>query len=294
MKDYRYMKHYRIDKTRNIGNVIFVVEGGRPESGGTELRLLKKIFAEILDYEVQELRRGCDEFIGHGQSSQFHVFALNLPKNQLTELNEESIDELFCRLKEEFGIKPEDCPIFFIYDRDVLSYHRNELRGKYVKRYTDPYGNEKGDQGQLLLSYPAVESFLLSCIRENTCKYTACMGRDVKTLLRNAMCYEESDIDNLHQRTVDLAFSEDESEAEKRLIHSISEMDMGLDFIGAGEYDLDNLGPTMLSVYDAQQQKYNAENTFTVLSLIGMALLELGIIVECDEDERAFEADQKS
>ena len=31
MKDCRYMKHYRIDKTKNIGNVIFVVEGGRPE-----------------------------------------------------------------------------------------------------------------------------------------------------------------------------------------------------------------------------------------------------------------------
>lgn len=39
---YQYMKKYRIDKTKNIGNVIFVVEGGRPETGGTELRLLKK------------------------------------------------------------------------------------------------------------------------------------------------------------------------------------------------------------------------------------------------------------
>lgn len=279
------MKHYRIDKTKNIGNVIFVVEGGRPESGGTELRLLKKIFAEILDYEVQELRRGCEEFIGHGKNSQFHVFALNLPKNQLTELNEESIDELFCRVKEEFSVKPEDCPIFFLYDRDVLSYHRNELRGKYVKKYTDPYGNENGDQGQLLLSYPAVESFLLSSICDNTCMQTAPMGRDAKRLLRNAICHEELEIDNLHQRTVNLVFSDDVFEAEERLIHSINEMDTGLDLIGVGTYDLDNLGPTMLNVYDAQQQKYNSDNTFTVLSLIGMALLELGVIVECDEYE---------
>ncbi|SEF39938.1 hypothetical protein SAMN04487934_10118 [Eubacterium ruminantium] len=36
------MKKYSLDKTKNIGNVIFVVEGGRPETGGTELRLLKK------------------------------------------------------------------------------------------------------------------------------------------------------------------------------------------------------------------------------------------------------------
>ena len=50
------MKKYKIDKSKNIGNVIFVVEGGRPEKGGTELRLLKRIFSDILEYEVQELR----------------------------------------------------------------------------------------------------------------------------------------------------------------------------------------------------------------------------------------------
>lgn len=42
------MNNYKIDKSKNIGNVIFVVEGGRPDTGGTELRLLKKIFADIL------------------------------------------------------------------------------------------------------------------------------------------------------------------------------------------------------------------------------------------------------
>jgi len=94
------MKRYRIDKKKNIGNVIFVVEGGKSDTGGTELRLLKKIFADVLGYEVQELRRGCDEFIAHGAVSQFHIFALNLPKNQLTQLNEDSIDKLFSRLME--------------------------------------------------------------------------------------------------------------------------------------------------------------------------------------------------
>jgi hypothetical protein len=96
------MKKFKIDKAKNIGNVIFVVEGGRSETGGTELRLLKKIFGDILEYEVQELRRGSDEFIGHGKNPQFRVFALNLPKNQLTQLTEESIDELSCNRKLSF------------------------------------------------------------------------------------------------------------------------------------------------------------------------------------------------
>ena len=279
------MKKYRIDRTKNIGNVIFVVEGGRPETGGTELRLLKKIFADILEYEVHELRRGCDEFIGYGINPQFRVFALNLPKNQLTQLTEESIDELFCRLIEDFGIKPEDCPIFYLYDRDVLSYKKNELRGKYVKKYTDPYGTDSGDQGQLLLSYPAIESYLLSCLEDDTFKMSSLLGQDAKVMLINKICPNNCvDKTDIHLKTVDLVFSENKSESEKRLIHSINEMDNGLKAIGITSYDLDNLSSTLLDVYDYQQQKYIDENAFSFLSLVGMALLELGVISECDAE----------
>lgn len=279
------MKKYRIDKTKNIGNVIFVVEGGRPETGGIELRLLKKIFADILEYEVQELRRGSEEFIGYGKNPLFRVFALNLPKNQLTQLTEDAIDELFCRLREEFGIKPEDCPIFYLYDRDVLSYKRNELRGRYVKKYTDPYGTDDGDQGQLLLSYPAIESYLLSCIKDDTIKMSFLLGKEAKTALRHEICPTncEEKID-VHLKTVDLVFSEEAAEAEKRLLHSIIEMNNGLKTMGVHTYDLDNLAPTLLEVYDYQQKKYDEDNVFHLLSLVGMALLELGVITECDEE----------
>lgn len=277
------MKKYKIDKSKNIGNVIFVVEGGNPETGGTELRLLKKIFADVLNYEVQELRRGCEEFIGYGNNPQYRVFALNLPKNQLTQLNEDSIDELFRRLREEFKIKPEDCPIFFLYDRDVLSYKRNELRGQYVRKYTDPYGNEYGDQGQLLLSYPAIESYLLSLIQDDVHQESFCLGKDVKPILTNTICPDESDKADIHLKTVDLVLSDDNTEAERRIIHSINEMDKGLEAMSIVDYDLDHLAPTLLDVYDFQQNKYTTENTFSLLSLVGMALLELGIIIEVEE-----------
>ena len=279
------MKRYRIDKNKNIGNVIFIVEGGRKKTGGTELRLLKKIFADILGYEVQELRRGSEEFIGYGCNPQFRVFALNLPKNQLTQLTEDAIDALFCRLREEFGIKPEDCPIFFIYDRDALSYKRNELRGKYVKKYTDPYGNDNGDQGQLLLSYPAVESYLLSCLCDDTFKQSYLLGQEAKADLTNLISdegYEEKT--DIHIKIVDLVFTKETIEAENRLLHSINEMNNGLTTMGISEYDLDNLAPVLLDVYDYQQQRYISENTFSLFSFVGMALLELGVIVECDDD----------
>lgn len=259
------MKHYKIDKSKNIGNVIFVVEGGRPDTGGTELRLLKKIFADILEYEVQELRRGTDEFIGHGSNAQFRVFALNLPKNQLTQMTEDAMDELYRRLNEEFNIKPEDCPIFYLYDRDYLSYKHNELRKNYVMRYTDPYGDEEGNLGQLLLSYPAVESYLLTCIQQDVFLQSYLLGRDLK------------------KKLVEVGLSEDDIETEEHLISAAVEMDKGLDSIGLGSYALDNLAPTLLGVYDYQQERKNTDDTFSLISLVSMALLELGIIIECNE-----------
>ncbi|SEF39960.1 hypothetical protein SAMN04487934_10119 [Eubacterium ruminantium] len=230
------------------------------------------------------MRRGSDEFIGHGQNPHFKVFALNLPKNQLTQLTEDALDILFVRLVEEFGVKPEDCPIFYLYDRDVYSYKNNELKGKYVKKYTDPYGTENGDQGQLLLSYPAIESYLLSCIEDDAYNMSFLLGRDLKGVLANKIDpnnYEDKT--DLHLKTIDLVFSNDKIEAEKRLIHSIDEMNNGLEFIGISEYDLDNLAPTLLEVYDCQQKKYKEKNVFSLISLVGMALLELGIIIESDE-----------
>lgn len=268
MRGYHYMtKKYKVDKTKIIGNVIFVVEGGRPETGGTELRLLKSIFADVLGYEVQELRRGTDEFIGYGNNKSSRVFALNLPKNQLTQLTEEAMDQLFSRLKTEFSIKPEDCPIFLLYDRDFKSYKRNELKGKYVRRYTDPYSNEEGYQGQLLLSYPAVESYILSCIQEDVFQQKYLLGTDAK--LKLTQC----------------EFSEEELSEDEHIIHATVEMDKGLAYFMLDDYDIDNLGGTLLGVYEKQQSIVTEQNQFAALSLISMALLELGVIVECDNEE---------
>lgn len=260
------MSKYVIDKEKNIGDVVFIVEGGRPEFSGTELRLLKSIFSDILGYEVQELCRGCDEFIGHGSNPFSRIFALNLPKNQLTQLTDESLDVLFRRLRSEFKLKPEDCPIYFLYDRDYLSYRPNELRSKYVKKYTDPYGNENGDQGQLLLSYPSVESYLLSCVQDDIFRQEGYLGQDIKSTLK------------------DIDFSEKNVSTETQLIHATEEMNKGLSYFGFNDYDLDNLAPVLLGVYDGQQEKVKTEKNFSLLSLISMALLELGVIKENDTD----------
>lgn len=257
-------KKYRIDHERNIGTVLFVVEGGNSE-GGTELRLLKAIFSDLLGFSMKELRRGSDEFIGHGGIGSSTVYGLNLPNNQLTELTEERVDILFKRLRTELKLKPENYPLFFLYDRDVKSYRLNQLR-TYVCRYTNPYSDDVGNQGQLLLSYPAVESFFISCLLDGP--YTKCyeLGRDMKPDAKSLGCTEAAIKEDSH------------------LIHAVCEMDRALQQLGCPEYDVDDLGTTLLQAYDAQQDFYKQTKTFQTLSLISMALLELGILIE-DETE---------
>lgn len=259
------MKKYKLDRTRNIGTVLFVVEGGGTD-GGTELRLLKAIFTNILGYQTKELRRGAeDEFVVHGNNPYSVVYGLNLPKNQLTELTEDAMDALFDRLREEIPLKAGDYPLFFLYDRDVKSYQPNELRGRYVRRYTDPYASDSGDQGQLLLSYPAVESYIISCFRDDSCLVRFELGRDLK------------------KKTAEWGYSEKDIREEAHLTHAAQEMDAALEALGCGTYDIDDLAPTLLAAYDAQQELHRTDGTFSLLSQISFALMELGLLVEDTE-----------
>lgn len=259
-------KKYKVDRSHNIGTVIFIVEGGGAE-GGTELRLLKAIFTDVLGYETKELRRGADgEFVSHGSNPYSVVYGLNLPKNQLTQLKDETVDRLFFRLRTEFGIKPENSPVFLLYDRDVKSYGKNELREKYVKRYTDPYGTESGEQGQLLLSYPSVESYIISCFRDDSHSERFELGKDLK------------------KKTAEWGYSEGDIREEAHLIHAAQEMDAALEALGCGTYDIDQLAPTLLAAYEAQQELYKAGKTFSLLSQISFALMERGILVEDAEE----------
>lgn len=79
-------------------------------------------------------------------------------------------------------------------------------------------------------------------------------------------------------------FSDESIVAEEQLVHATLEMDKGISSLGIENYDLDNLTSTLLNTYDAQQAKCKNNKKFSLLSLISMVLLELGVIVECQDD----------
>ena len=158
--------------------------------------------------------------------------------------------------------------MFFLYDRDVKSYKKNELRGNYVKRYTDPYGTTEGDQGQLLLSYPSVESYTASCFGTALTKDRYELGADLKREL------------------APLAVKETDIREPEHLIRAAEGMDTALGELGCADYNLDDLASTLLAAYEEEQKLYETDGGFSLLSLISLALMELDVLVELEDEEK--------
>lgn len=260
MKDYLIMnKNYIINKDKNVGTVIFILEGSK-----TEFDLLKKIFVDILGYQLEELRRThTTGFVLYGNNPHSRIVAINFKGNHLFDINQEEQNLLFHRISEELGIKPENSPIYYLYDRDPKSYDVDEVR-PYVIKYRDPYGTDTGDLGQLLLSFPALESYTVSCFCENTHHTTIELGKELKTYAA--------------QNSYTLQMLRNDG----HILHAAIEMQKALIDHGIVDYDLDNLGDVLLSIYDEEQTVYLSMRKFELISLLSFVLLELGIIEEVD------------
>ncbi len=250
------MTKYKINRDHNIGSVIFILEGSK-----TEFDLLEKIFVNILGYQLEQLRR-TKGYILRGKNPYSKIIAINFEGNHLFDINPDEQDRLFAKII-DLGVKPENSPIYYLYDRDVKSYEIDEVR-TFVERYQDPYGTIEGDQGQLLLSYPAIESYTVSCFCDNTYKHTIELGKDLKQFAAQ------------NSYTLQMLRTED------HILHATNEMNTALTACGIDSYDLDSLGETLLALYDSQQQVYLRTKEFNLLSTLSFVLLELGII-EVDE-----------
>lgn len=245
---------YRINKDKNIGNVVFVLEGSK-----TEFNVLETIFVKLLGYEMSELKRKNDGFVFKGKNPYSKIIALNFRGNHLYEINSEELNHLYFKMSSELGLKPESLPIYYIYDRDVKSYDLNQARA-YVEKYCNPYDNNDGSQGLLLLSYPAIESYIISCFLDKTYNITFETGHELKAFIGS---------NKYNQQMI---------RTDKELLHAITELDEYLESVEAGYCNIDNFRDTNIRIYDSEQKYYIENGTFQLVSLLSVVLLDLGII----------------
>ncbi len=247
-----------INKNKNIGRVLFIVEGLK-----TEFDVIHKIFTHIFDYKYEKFDR-LGRYSKYNTKSNLNssVFVINTENSSIKSINDANyyLDNLFVTLIEKYRFPVNKSAIFYIFDRDVKSNQDAEFIANLIKRLTNSReSNGFNMQGLLLLSYPSIESFILSNFNQNCFDFEFELGKTLKRYL----CSNQISEHKIKESTLYLA---------------VDEMLNALKKLGIYTYDIDNFGETNLTIFNKQEDYYLINQTYRLLSLVCMALIDLGIV----------------
>lgn len=252
----------KINKDRRFGSIIIFVEGEK-----TEILILKKIFCGILGYKAVAIKKRNDKTFTHvfdikpTASNANNVFLFNLRKPQIETINDNAYrDKLFGDALRLYGIDLKNKPVYYIWDRDCESNSIEDVKS-LMQRLGSATGNTEAnpaqdyENGLLLLSYPAVESYVIANLKP------------VKVItnitLKKYLKKERLKIKDL---------------SDKSLIRAINCMHAQMEEFGIMDYDSDNFSSTNLSILGKEEEYYQKNNAYLLLSLVSIILIDLGVI----------------
>ena len=254
-------KNFKFNKDKNIGSVLYIVEGER-----REINLLGYIFKEILKYdEVIGIDRMGNERMKYisKKNKNSKVFIINSEQSNIQSIaNTEFRDQQVKKLKQyddEFNY--ENIPIYYIFDCDrendriaienVINTYINAREPSEENKY-DSIG------GMILLSYPAIESFIISNFEKDMYKFHERFNFNEKTLKQYI---GDNKYDN-HKMSIDT------------LSNAFLELVSSLENINANKINLDNMKDFNTTLFNYEQ----LVNNQYMISLLLISFVDLGII----------------
>lgn len=246
----------KLNKDKHIGRVLFIVEGSQ-----TEFSILRWIFCNLLGYSYIEKRRNKPKYFISSKDRFSQVAVINTRESNIRDIseNETYLDDVFDVLREQYQFPVDQSAIYYLFDRDPKSNVDSALIEKYIRSLANPYDNDDYKAGQLLLSYPSIESYIVSNFRdmEDTLRFS--LGREVKAYIgRNT----DIQINKISDETLVKA-------ADEFLKYLNSEQ---IDF------DVDEFSEASYIVFTRQEAEYLAGRGFRLFSMLTLALLQMGII----------------
>lgn len=259
-----------INKNKSIGNVLFIVEGS-----DTEFYILGKIFKDILNYTYEGVNRENKEFKKYQNPTKTNsrVFVINTENSHISSIKNQQdyLDDMFMTLGEKYRFDIDNSSIYFIFDRDRDPKHEADSHREYIRNLIRNLTNaldiddSRSDefkfdrQGLMLLSYPAIEAFTASNFINEVHSQSYKIGKELKRSLADS---------KINQSKIN----------EDSLKCAICEMLRYFSTIHSEELDIDYFSKLNLKIFDGQEQYYNSSSTYRVLSLLCIALIDLGII----------------
>ena len=82
-------------------------------------------------------------------------------------------------LRYKYKFPVDQSAIYYLFDRDPKSNTDTELIKNYIQSLANPYENKNYKAGQLILSYPSIESYIVSNFRD-TSNLRFSLGKEAK------------------------------------------------------------------------------------------------------------------
>lgn len=245
----------KLNKEKHIGKVLFIVEGSQ-----MEFSVLQRVFCSLLRYSYIEKRRNKpDKFISK-QDRFSQVAVVNTKDSNIRDIseNEEYLDEVFNLLREKYKFPVDQSAIYYLFDRDPKSNTDTALIEKYILSLKDPYDNDDYKAGQLLLSYPSIESYIISNFRD-TSVLRFSLGKEAKEYNGNNT---DIQLNKISEETLMCAAGE--------FLKYLESEEIPL--------DIDDFSGASHAVFTKQEADYLAGKGFRVFSMLTLAFLQMGII----------------
>lgn len=250
-----------LNKDKNIGKVIYVVEGAR-----RELTLLSYIFTKVFDYSVVVAPRKDVPYLKYESKSNklSRVFLVCSYDSNISfvenQKGQDYLSEVYRVLFEKYNLELSDAATYFIFDRDVKSNKGEEFR-KLIPILKNSRDNDTEINGMLLESFPAIEAYTKSCI-DNTCDDWVKSAKELKSKVSGAQ-YQQNKFNDTQivKACINMLTS----------IKSISGRELE-------EKDLDNFAELNQLIFDKEEDYLTRRKLYRMLSLLSISFLDLGLM----------------
>ena len=248
----------KINKDKSIGKVLFIVEGEK-----TEPYILTKLFTNIFDYQLETQLRGRKYRIYNSKTNPYsRVYVINAEESNIKHINKDNefLNNMFLELIENYDFDLDNAAVFYIFDRD----DKSNTDSVFVEELLATLCNSRDNpnyirQGLLLLSYPAIESFTLSCYKDSSFEELAGTGSQLKKSLHDYKINHNKISTN-------------------QIKHATNELLMALDDINGCKFDLDDFSQCNYDVFKFEESYKLKNDVYKCLSLFVICLLDLGLI----------------
>ncbi len=248
----------RINKNKRIGNIVIIVEGAI-----TEFEYFEEIFHTFLGYEVissSRINGDIKVLKGHDKYSKVYIFSA--PTNNVDSIkNEETFEEfIYSKINLISDMNVFNYPTYIVFDRDPKNNKYKIVKDLLIK-FNNSLKDDDTLNGLLLLSYPSLESFLITLNLDDAYKLKLKLGKEAKEYIKS----KNYTIKDLTQMQVSKAYNNFVSFlTDTKLINT--------------QEEILNFGKIGLDLFEFEQEKFKKETLFYCVSQVIEILIDLQII----------------